>query len=112
MNYKSMISTDMYQSLDEPRVNYLGKSEHFGEPAGFCQINDILNFLRTQIPRSQKSLNAIWQYCIQVLGDDIVFFGLVFKPGVDFINCFVPYSYLLHLAPNFCASKKLLKSYV
>ena len=28
--------------------------------------------------------------------------------GVDFINCLVPYAKLLCLAPNFCASKKLL----
>ena len=34
------------------------------------------------------------------------------KPGVDFINCFTPYAYLLCLALNFCARKKLLKSWV
>ena len=30
-------------------------------------------------------------------------------PGVDFINCFASYAYLLRLAPNFCASKNLSK---
>ena len=32
------------------------------------------------------------------------------RTGVDFINCFAPYAYLLRFAPNFCASKMLLKS--
>ena len=31
--------------------------------------------------------------------------------GVDFINCFAPYAKLSCLALNFCASKKLLKSW-
>ena len=31
--------------------------------------------------------------------------------GVNFINCFMPYAELWRLAPNFCASKKLLKSW-
>ena len=33
------------------------------------------------------------------------------QKGVDFINCFMPYAELSRLAPNFCASKKLLKSW-
>ena len=33
------------------------------------------------------------------------------RPGVDFINCFTPYAKLSRLAPNFCAGKKLLKSW-
>ena len=32
-------------------------------------------------------------------------------PGVDFINWFAPYAYLLLFGPNFCTSKKLLKSW-
>ena len=34
---------------------------------------------------------------------------LTLKPGVNFINCFAPHADLLHLAPNFCTCKKLLK---
>ena len=33
------------------------------------------------------------------------------RPGVNFMNCFEPYAYLLRLALNFCTSKKLLKSW-
>ena len=34
-----------------------------------------------------------------------------FSPGVNFINCFAPYAKISRLAPKFCASKKLLKSW-
>ena len=33
------------------------------------------------------------------------------QPGIDFIKSFAPCAHLLHLAPNFCANKKLLKSW-
>ena len=33
------------------------------------------------------------------------------RQGVDFINCFTPYAKHSCLAPNFCPSKKLLKSW-
>ena len=35
----------------------------------------------------------------------------VLLPGVDFIDCFAPCTYILSLAPNFGASKELLKSW-
>ena len=33
------------------------------------------------------------------------------RPRVDIINCFTPFTELSRLAPNFCVSKKLLKSW-
>ena len=47
----------------------------------------------------------------------VIIFGLSkiiiwsIQPAVDFINCFAPYVYLLRIAMNFCACKKLLKSW-
>ena len=37
--------------------------------------------------------------------------GIQICTGVNFINCFTPYAELPRLAPNFCASKKLLQSW-
>ena len=41
-----------------------------------------------------------------------LFSRILYLSGVDFINCCRPFAKLSRLSPNFCTSKKLLKSWV
>ena len=57
----------------------------------------------TNIPARQKNYDFFkYVFCVAYFHQQTV---------VNFINCFAPYAYLLRIAPNFCASKKLLKSW-
>ena len=57
----------------------------------------------TNIPARQKNYGFFkYVFCVAYFHQQTV---------VNFINCFAPYAYLLRIAPNFCSSKKLLKSW-